>query len=126
MHVIERIFPFSGNDSTNSRLHADYPPSTSMPQIIRWRLGKVSTWVDISIKGLALGLLLSLVMSFHQNKQASRANTATLERLVEAHETIRTQNQRSIDDRAHLNTELENTRKSLQRLERAVKTGEYP
>lgn len=45
--------------------------------------------------------------------------------MVEAREVIRAQNQRSFDDRAHLNKELANTRDSLERLERAVKTGEY-
>jgi hypothetical protein len=37
-------------------------------------------------------------------------------------EIIQQQNQRSIDDRKHLNFELENTRSSLKRIEKAVKT----
>jgi hypothetical protein len=41
-------------------------------------------------------------------------------------EVIRDQNSRSINDRLHLNIELDNTRESLKRLEMAVKTGHYP
>ena len=41
-------------------------------------------------------------------------------------ETIQSQNQRSLDDRQYLHDELRETKASLKRLERAVKTGEYP
>jgi hypothetical protein len=133
MLAIDRTYQFSGTNSTNSRLHADYPPSTSIGKILQWRLAKPSTWVDLSIKGLALVLLLTLLVTLKESREASlraerevQRNTQILGQLIEAREIIRVQNQRSIDDRAHLNTELDNTRQSLRRLERAVKTGEYP
>lgn len=41
-------------------------------------------------------------------------------------DAIREQNQRSIDDRAFLHEELTNAKAALRRLEKTIKTGEYP
>ena len=41
-------------------------------------------------------------------------------------ESMKAQDQRSIDDRAWLHEELTNTKAALRRLEKTVKTGEYP
>lgn len=133
MQTIDRIFPSYGTNSTSERSAKDVPPSTGIVQIARWRLGKASTWVDLSLKGAALALLLLLLVNFQQNRKSAQqverealANSRTLNHLLETQKVVHVQNQRSIEDRKHLNAELNNARQSLMRLEKAVKTGQYP
>lgn len=91
------------------------------------------TWLLVLSPVVLGAILAALSISIQQNQAASyraealaQSNATTLDQLLEAREVIRVQNQRSINDRAHLNAELANTRASLERLERAVKTGQYP
>ena len=90
------------------------------------------TWLAV-LTPIVMGLTLAALFLFHaRTERISEENRKYLEQIAQIQEVVRVQNAESKRDRAHLNRdrdylkrELENTRASLKRLERAVKTGEY-
>jgi septal ring factor EnvC (AmiA/AmiB activator) len=71
----------------------------------------IKTWLAVTVCLIIIAIMISVVVRDNVRKTIN-------EQLSVLHD----QNQRSIDDRKHLNTELQNTRGSLERLEKAVKT----
>lgn len=73
------------------------------------------TWVAIVV----FFLLMRIIFNAGFQEKLVEQTKATIEHIKE-------QNERSISDRNYLHEELTNTKASLKRLERTVKTGEYP
>lgn len=92
------------------------PSSTTDNLIIRfWTLLKMFGLVMLSLTFMAF--MISVVVRDSVRKDVNSRLSQLQIDLNQIHE----QNKRSIDDRTHLNNELENTRASLKRLEESVK-----
>ena len=76
-------------------------------------------WPEVWAAVVIFSLLMRIIFNASFQEKMTEQTKATIEQIKE-------QNAQSISDRIYLREELSNTKSALKRLERTVKTGEYP